>query len=152
MLGRAGMGVAIGAGALLVLGVWGSIVSELYWRLTVSGIVVAVGMAHAFLVLLPDLAPRHRWVQAITVGSIGVLALQILAAVLGRIESGGYYQLLAAIAIVVALETLVIPILGRLHRSGEARMSKAQRLELFEEADEVFRDRTGRRYRVVEIR
>lgn len=154
-LGKAGMGLAVAAGALLVLGVWASVTGEAYWRLTGVAITVAVATAHAFLVLLPDLAPRHRWVQPLTLGSIGVLALQVVAAIVGEIESGGYYQLLAAVAIVVTLETLVLPILARLSRGEDGSALDAadagRRLELVEVEGEVFRDASGRRYRVVAL-
>jgi hypothetical protein len=149
-LGLGGIGFAVVAAALVILGVWAEIEAEGFWKLTGSVSVVAVGLAHAFLLVLPELDPGHRWVQWATVITIGVLALQIIVAIFGEIESEGYYQILAAVAILVALGTLVVPILMKL-RKGDGAAAAVETLVLTRIGERIYRDHDGREYRVTEI-
>ena len=148
VLGLAGIGFAVVCATLVILGVWAEIEAEGFWKLTGSIAVVAIALPHAFLLLLPELDAAHRWIQPASAVSIGVLALQIIAAIFGEIESEGYYQILAAVAIIVGLETLVVPILMKLHK-GHAPTRETLVLERTE--GEVYRDRAGREYRVTPL-
>lgn len=149
-LGLGGIGFAVVSAALVILGVWAEIEAEGFWKLTGSVSVVAVGLAHAFLLVLPELDAGHRWAQFGTVITIGVLALQIIVAIFGEIESEGYYQILAAVAILVALGTLVVPILMKL-RKATGSGAAVETLVLTRIDEQVYRDRVGREYRVTEI-
>ncbi|MCF7975428.1 MAG: hypothetical protein K9N55_16545, partial [Phycisphaerae bacterium] len=63
---RTGLGLtgillcAVGA-VLVIVGLWPEIDSEVYWKTTVTVIVAAIALAHAFLLSLPDLDDRHTW-------------------------------------------------------------------------------------------
>jgi hypothetical protein len=59
-----------------------------------------------------------------------------------------YYRLLAVVAIVVGLETIVIPILMKL-RKGDER--KIDRIILEKIEGDVYRDTAGKRYRLTEV-
>jgi hypothetical protein len=146
--GVAGILLSVAAAMLLIAGLWPEIDSEGYWKTTVTLGVFAVAFAHAFLLVLPELDQRQKWVQPVSSVSIGILALQIVVAVWGEIDAEGYYRLLAVVAIIVGLETLVIPILMKLRRKN-GRKSEKVVLERIE--GDVYRDSAGKRYRLTEI-
>lgn len=145
-LGLTGIALSVVSAALVILGVWAEIETEGYWKFTGSIIVVAVAFAHAFLLILPELDQGHRWVQGATTISIGVLALQIIAAIFGEIDSEGYYQILAAVAILVGLGTLVVPILMKLGKGERRELLVLERME-----GGLYRDRAGGSYRVTRV-
>jgi hypothetical protein len=147
-IGLAGIGLSILAAILVIVGVWEVFDSDTFWKTTGTVIVLAIAFPHAFLLLLPELERGLRWIQSVAVISIGVLALQIIVAILGEIDSEPYYQILAAVAIVVGLETLVIPILTRLRKGISAT---GDRLVLAREEGDVYRDVNGRTFRVTPI-
>ena len=62
---------------LTVIGIWPEFESKTYWKTTATLAVGAVAFAHTFLLALPELDTRHRWVQRIGGVLIGMLALQI---------------------------------------------------------------------------
>jgi len=146
-LGLLGITLSIIAACLAIIGMWPEIESAEYWKTTLTAAVFAAALAHAFLLSLPELDPRHRWVQGVTAVSIGVLALQIVVAAWGEIESEAYYRLLAVVAILVGLETLLVPILMKF-RQGEG--PKRERLELQRVEEGLYEDASGRRYHVSE--
>jgi VIT1/CCC1 family predicted Fe2+/Mn2+ transporter len=93
---------------------WPEIDSEEYWKTTITFFVFAIAFAHVFLLVLPQLDNKQKWVQLASSISIGILALLIVVAVWGEIDAEDYYRLLAVVAIIVGLETLVVPILMKL--------------------------------------
>ena len=136
------------AAALIIGGLWIEINEEEYWKTTVSFIVFAVALAHAFLLVLPDLDSKHRWVQSVSCVAISVLALQIVSVVWGEIDDEGYYKLLAVVSIVVVLLTLVIPILMKIRKGID---DSVRTLVLTENKDGTFFDTSGTTYRVTKI-
>ena len=147
-LGLSGIFLSAAGAILLIVGLWTEVNNDEYWKATVTLIVFAVAFAHAFLLALPELDDRQKWARIVSAGSIGLLALQIVAAVWGQIENDGYYRLLAVVAVVVALETLVIPILMLLRR-GSGRRGTSLVLEKVE--GERYKDPTGKMYHVREV-
>ena len=136
------------AAALMTGGVWIDINEEAYWKITISFIVFAMALAHAFLLILPDLDSEHRWAQTASCVAISILALQIVSAVWGEIDDEGYYKFLAAVSIVVVLLTLVIPILMKMRKGID---DSVRTLVLTENQDGTFCDQPGTIYRVTEI-
>ena len=147
-LGLAGIFLTVLAAILLIAGMWPEIDSEPYWKITVTCGVLALALTHAFLLALPDLDSGHRWVQVVSFITICFLALQIITAVWGEIDDDGYYRFLTLTAILVGLETLVIPILMKL-RKGSG--SKTDRLVLEKIEGDLYRDPDGKTYRLTEI-
>ena len=119
-----------------------------FWKITISTIVFAIALAHAFLLILPDLDPVHRWVQKIACLSIVVLSCQILSVVWLEMDNESYYKLLAATSIIVVLLTLVVPILLKV-RKGPSEETRT--LVLTENPDGSFCDESGKYYRVAEV-
>jgi hypothetical protein len=148
-LGLAGIVLSIITAVLVIAGMWPELDIEEYWKTTVTCGVLALGFAHSFLLTLPDLDPRHKWVQVISPIFIGVLAAQIIIAIWGEIDNDWYYRFLALVAIVTGLETLVIPILTKLRKPGGAQKGK---LILSPIEGDLYRDPGGKTYRVTEIK
>lgn len=147
-LGLIGIFLSITAAILLITGMWPEINSDGYWKTTLTFGVFAVALAHAFLLSLPDLDDRQKWIQPVTAVTIGILAFQIVIAFWGEINNDWYYRFLILIAILLGLETLVIPILMKL-RKGDGYKKNKLILEKIEEG--IFRDHTGKTYRLTEI-
>jgi len=147
-LGLAGIGLAILTAILVIAGVWEVFDNDAYWRGVGVIATFAVAFPHAFLLTLPDLNRGHRWVQVTAVVLIGVLALQIVVAIIGDLESKPYFQILVAVAILVGLATLVVPILAKLRRSTEPTRAK---LVLVKHRGDVYLDDRGRAFRVTPL-
>jgi hypothetical protein len=147
-LGLAGITLSVATAVLLIAGMWPEFNIDEYWKTTASCGVLALAFAHAFLLALPDLDPRHKWVQILSPIFIGILTVQIIAAFWGEIENEWYYRFLALVAIVVGLQTLVIPILMKLRKGDGIQKSK---LVLSPIEGDLYRDPAGKTYRVMEI-
>jgi hypothetical protein len=147
-LGMSGIVLSIVAAVLLIIGIWPEIDSELYWRTTISVAVVAVGFAHGFLLVLPDLDDKQKWIQSFSTVTIGILCLLIVAAILGDINNDIYFRILAVVAIIAGLETLTIPILMKLQKGGGQRTEK---LVLEKVENGIYTDAAGKRYELREI-
>ncbi|MFH1369962.1 MAG: hypothetical protein ABII09_01550 [Planctomycetota bacterium] len=148
-LGLLGIVLSVLAAVLLIAGMWSEIENEVCWKVTITFIVFAAALVYAFLLVLPELDKGHKWVQPVSSVSIGILALQIVVAVWGEIEDvDWYYRILAVVAIIVGLETLVIPILMKL-RKGDGRKNDKIVLERID--GDVYRDSAGKKYRLMEM-
>jgi hypothetical protein len=151
-LGLLGILLSVSAAILVITGMWSEIESSTFEKIMITLVVSAVAFAFAFLLVLPKLDDRQKWVQMVSSVSIGILALQVIVAVLGGgdyfIKIDWYRRLLAFVAIIVGLVTLVIPILMKLRKEDERKNNKI----VLERVDgDVYRDTTGRKYRLTEI-
>ena len=146
-LGLCGIFLSVCAGALVIIGMWPEIDTPEYWKATITLGVGGIGLAHAFLLNLPELDDSHRWVQRVSSVSIGVLAAQIVVAVWYDISDDGYYRLLSVVAIAVGLETLAVPIFLKLRRGNQR---STRELVLEEVGTGIYRDSDGRMYEVRE--
>jgi hypothetical protein len=147
-LGLSGILLSLLSACLLIVGIWSEMHSEGFWKTSMTLVVGAVSFAHAFLLALPELNNRQKWIQTLSSISIGVLALLIVVALWGEIQEDGYYRLLTVVAIIVGLETLSIPIVMKLQK-GTAH--KAQKLVLEKLKGDIYQDSTGRKYQLKEI-
>ena len=111
---------------------------------------LALAFTHTFLLALPGLDDRQKWVQAVSFISIAILAVLIIAAIWIQKQEWEelYYRVLTIAAIVVGLETLVIPILMKL-RKGKAPGKQTLVLEKIEPG--LYTDAAGKKYRLTEI-
>lgn len=147
-LGLAGILVSALAGLFIILGMWVEMDSELYWKTAGTLGVAAFASAHAFLLSLPALPDRQRWVQGLASMSIGVLALAITVAMWKEIQEEGYFRFLAVLSILVGLVTLVIPVLMRLRKTGG---SVPTGLALKHLDGDRYCDAAGAAYRVIRL-
>ena len=147
-LGFLGIVLSVVSAILLISGMWLELESEVGWNITITFIIGMVAFAHAFLLVLPELGDKQKWVQRVSSVSIGILAVQIAVAVWTELDHGVYYRILAVVAIIVGLLTLAIPILMKL-RKGTGQ--KKQKLVLEKVEGDVYIDSSGKRYQLKEI-
>lgn len=149
-LGWTGLAMALLGGVLSILLIWTSFDSETLGKFTVTIIIAAIAFAHGFLLALPDLDVGHRWVQGITDVTIAALALLLIGMVWGEGYSDVYARIILVTAILVALETLVIPILLWL-RKKTPEVTPDDLLVLKRLPEGIYQATDGRRYRVIEL-
>lgn len=150
-LGLTGLTSSGIAGVLLILVIWSFIEGDIWFKITGTFITSSFAFAHAFLLALPKLEKRYSWVQAGTALSITILALQIIFAMWLEIEAITYFRFMAAVGILVGLETLIIPILMKLNTDEVQEDDERVRLELVKRDDGTYRDSSGNAYRVSKI-
>lgn len=115
-VGLAGIGCSVLAALLLMVMIWGDPNSDVFLKTTSSFVILALGFAHGFLLALPDLDEKHRWVQHLTFVTIALLAGFLLVLLWGEIDNNFVFKTLAAVSIIAGLETLVIPMLMKMKR------------------------------------
>ena len=141
----AGM-VCSGVAALLVLGgIWLPTSDDDYWKITFSLVIVSVAFAHACGLMIPRPAPQHQWTQKGAVTGSAILALMVLAALWGQIESSDYYRLMAVVVILLVLFTFLVPLLPQ---TNAAPAPHHTRLILDPVSPGLYRDASGTLYRV----
>jgi len=117
-----GAGVVVLAATLLMIGVWGEVDSEGFWRLTGVTTVWGIAITHGFTILAMRVHPRYQLIQFVVTFTAAVLALMVSAPIIddslfGRyIDETWYFRLMAVVAIVLALGTILMPIFKRLSR------------------------------------
>lgn len=148
LLGTSGIILTVSAAVLGIVWIWLEFDSELYLKVTFTCCILAVALALAFLLSLPVLGNRYKWVQPISAVTIGILALQGIAAIWGEIRDERYYRFLAVVAIIVALEILVIPILMKIRKTASQRKEK---LVLEKMENDIYTDSEGKKYELREI-
>jgi hypothetical protein len=151
-LGLLGILLSVSAAILVITGTWSELENKIFEKIMITLVVSAAAFSLAFLLVLPELDNRHKWVQLVSSVSIGILALQVVVAVCGDgdyfIKIVWYRRLLAFVAIIVGLVTLVIPILMKLRKGDERENDKI----VLERVDgDVYRDTTGRKYRLTKM-
>lgn len=148
LLGMSGIVLSVSAAVLVIVWVWLEFDSDEYWKVTFTCCILAVALALAFLLSLPVLGNRYKWVQPISAVTIGILALQGIAAIWGEIRDERYYRILAVVAIIVALEILVIPILIKIRKTASQRKEK---LILEKMENDIYMDSAGKQYQLKQI-
>jgi hypothetical protein len=129
----------------VIAGIWPRFVSEEYWKTTGTCGVLALAFTYSFLLALPDLGNRYKWVQPVSFISIGILALLIISDIWFQTHRWKelFFRTVGVVAILVALETLVIPILVKL-RKGQRNTTAKLVLEKIE--GDLYKDTAGQKY------
>ena len=107
---------AIGT-VLVLIGMWFEVDADEYWKATGCVSIFAVAVAHVCLLSIARLSARFRWVFLVACQIIFGLALLLAVIILWEIDEERMFQFVAAIAILDAAVTLIIPILHRLSKS-----------------------------------
>lgn len=150
-IGMIGIGLALVAGTLAIIGIWAKIDSETYWKSMLTSTLFASAFAHGFLLHLPDIDRRHSWVQRAAAITIAVLSVLLAVALWGEIDNELYYRFVAVVSILLGLETVVVPILMKMRTedgAGPEAVQSRRRLNLTERSDGLFEDEDGAVYRV----
>lgn len=148
-LGVLGIACSGLAAAMMLFGIW-AYYSPAFWRFVFCTMIWAFALAHAQLLCLPNLHASHRWTQNGAVAAIVTLTTLGSIAILAELEAEWLMRMLIALAIVVALFTLVVPILAKMRKADamDDHDATCERLVLVRGGDGVFRDGAGVSYRV----
>jgi hypothetical protein len=105
------------AAVMILLGMWADIKPDAFWKTTASIAIFAVAATHVSLLSIARLAGNFRWVYFIACQIIFGLAILLVAIIFFEIDVDRTFRFIAALAILDAAVTLIIPIL---HRIGKA--------------------------------
>ncbi len=117
LLPKTGLLLTLVASGLILVGIWSEITEAAFWKTVFCLSTFAIATVHVCLLSIAHLAPRFRWVFYIAVQVIYGLAALLSVLVIWEIGEPGVYRLAAAVAIVDAALSLVIPLLHRISRS-----------------------------------
>jgi hypothetical protein len=145
--GTTGILLAMVAAALVITGVWSHAQSPHFWKTTVVVSVFAIASAHCLALLAIRIPTSRSWLRWLTGTNIFLLAGVVAYMVVAEPHSDGMFRLVTVLAILAALETLIIPILSWVDKSGTPRT-----LVLTERGDGTYCDKDGRVYQVTEVR
>jgi hypothetical protein len=112
-----GLALTAVAAVLLLVAIWGDIQSEGYWKTTASVGILAVSAVHVSLLSIARLAAGYRWVFFVACQIIFGLAIFLVMILIFEIDFDRVFRFVAALAILDAAVTLIIPILHRLGSS-----------------------------------
>ena len=149
-LGFSGILLSVVAAVLLIFSIWLEFENEWYFKTTFTVAVFAVAFAHAFLLVLPDLENKHTWIQKAATISILVLGGQIIGVLWADIRHEAYIRALAVVAIIVVLETLLVPLFMKL-KINKKSTGATLILEPIGLEPGRYRDATGLEYRVEKL-
>ncbi|MDB4368783.1 hypothetical protein N9Z58_01470 [bacterium] len=121
LLPRIGLCLTGITATLFLLGLWGVIESRIYWKSATCCLIVGFATVHICLLSIAKLVGRYRWVYTIGCQVILGLACILCVILIFEIESEEIFRPVAAISIVAAAITLLIPIL---HRLGKMNSKK----------------------------
>lgn len=148
-LGLTGIGVALLAALLLAGLIWFEWDADFYLKTTAITSICAVAFAHGFALWIARPKPGHRWVQMAVSLTIYTLASCLCLMILFEHFEDLAWRGIAALSILAALGTLVIPILHRIARAEEKE--KPEILVLTRDSDGYYTDRDGRLYELREL-
>lgn len=106
-----------GIGFLLVIvAIWSESEHEILLKSLGTLLTVAVASAVASLLVLPQLAPRHRPVFVVALALLVVAAAMVVVQVWGELDSSVYGRALGVVAVLLAATAVTIPVLSRMGR------------------------------------
>lgn len=117
ILPTAGLILTLAATALILFGMWAEPQAESYWKTTISVSIFAVAAAHVCLISVARLARRFRWMLVAAFQIILGLAILLVVMFVWEIDTPRMFQIIAAVAILDAGITVLIPILHRISRT-----------------------------------
>ena len=147
--GITGIVFSLLSAALVIIEIWATVSTSLYTKITVAVVISAFSFAHALLLFLPKLDEKKEWIQKVMAVTVAILAIQIIASVWYDIENQLYFRVMTVIAILVGLETLVIPILMKLS-DRDVDDDEKEILKLKKVKGDLYKDSSGKLYEVTE--
>ena len=114
------VGVAAGVigFATVVAGIWIEPDSELLWKIPTTLIIIAIAISGAALLEFARLEPRQHWVLTAARVMLAVVALMLVVAIWGEIETNGYWRGFGVASVLLAASLATIPVLHRSSRSA----------------------------------
>jgi hypothetical protein len=129
LLPTGGLALTFVAAGMILVGMWSDLESEEYWKTTLSASIFAVATVHVCLLSIARLAGRFRWVFFIACQVIYGLAILLAGVVIWEVDNDRMWRFLAALAIVDAALTLVIPLLHRISKTDGSRTTMMTALD-----------------------
>lgn len=111
-----GIGLAVLAAALLIIGIWVEPTDGAYWKATTSVSILAVAFAHTSLLALARLQDSLRWIQLAAYGAVFLFALMLIGILITETSNDGVVRALAVVGILDAAFTLLVPVVHFLSR------------------------------------
>ena len=120
------------AGALLgalafgmtIVGIWAEPAGDLFGKISGSTLTIAAACIVASLLVLAQLAPRHRWVFALTLALLATGATMLVISFwLGNDPSEVYLRAMGVVLIVLAALVVTVPVLHWLDRGALAAVA-----------------------------
>lgn len=123
VLPRAGLILTAISAGMLLFGIWTENNEKEFWKATITLCIFAVATVHVCLMSIARLVGRFRWVSFIGTQLVYGLAVMLTIVLVGEVDSESVWRFIAALSIVVAAITLVIPILYRIGRMEESKVA-----------------------------
>jgi hypothetical protein len=146
-----GLGSAAFGLVLTLALIWTEADSEALWRITLSVMVITGAIAHANLLLGNQ--ERRDPAALILKGTLAVnallTALIVIPILAGSEPDGGYWKLLAVLAILLVLGTLVVPIVRKMSDAGDRPTDTAPPVASSDGAGQLEMRYRGRQFRIV---
>lgn len=115
LLCYAGIAVSLAGFVVFMVGIWGEIWNENYWKSVGSIGIVVFSIAHASILALGDYSRRVlRFTYYGAVAAIISLATVLISVIVWELDQDGFYRLLGVLAILDVLGTISIPILRKI--------------------------------------
>lgn len=117
LLPKASLLLTFASAVLILILIWLEIHHDGYLQATAIVSIFAIAVVHVSLLSNARLADRFRWVYLIAMQVIFGLAALLSAMILFELDDEGMFQFVAALAILDAALTLVIPLLHRISKA-----------------------------------
>jgi hypothetical protein len=117
----AGLVLTVISAALILIGMWPEIESQVYWKLTASLAIFAVACAHLSMLFMANLSGAFRWTYIIAYQLIlGLAALLVAPIVLENLDlfdNENYIRFTGVISVLVGAITLLVPVFHYMSRN-----------------------------------
>lgn len=118
LLPRAGMALAIGGFALVIVLMWAKSESKAAWKTAGSALLLATAAEHASLLGLATLQRRHRWLFPAAWTTTALLVALILAVIWGAWDEENVWRWVGVLSILLCAFTILIPVFQRVGRGA----------------------------------
>lgn len=142
----AGILLACLSAALIIIGIWFEPDTKWFWKPSATLSFFAIAFAWTLALIGIEIPRRYRWIKMSTGACIFMVSALVSLMFLFETSEEAVMRPTLVLAILAALGTLVIPILGRIFKvTGDKALRK---LVLSEVEGGLFADENGKRYRV----
>jgi hypothetical protein len=115
---RVGVFASLVALVLVNAGMWMEFGKDDFWRVAFTFVVAGAAGAHASLLSLVRLAPRHAWMRPVAITNLVFLAAGLCAVVWAHHATDGMWKLVAILAILDVAFTLATAALDFVNRAS----------------------------------
>lgn len=137
LLPKAGLTLTIAGATAMLVGMWGTIEYESYWKMAFSIAILAIATVHVCMLSFARLERRFRWVFAVSVQLVYGLAMVLVYCVFFESWNESLGRIIAVLSILATAASLVIPLLHRISRITPASVVAEAPLSPFEQSSLV---------------